>query len=67
MDKHCKVCGDKIHPKRVLLGYKDTCVNHSSAARYTGVVVAEGKTGDSIQIIKDPEVGRKLVELSNVY
>jgi hypothetical protein len=63
----CKVCQEEIHPLRVKMGYKTTCVKHSTAERYTGFVVADSKTADSIQIIKDPEVGRKLVELSNVY
>ncbi len=67
MERKCKVCNQTIHPKRVALGYPDTCVNHSTAARYTGLVVADGKSGDQIQVIKDPEIGKKLVGLSNVY
>ncbi len=67
MQKTCKVCHTVIHPKRVALGYKDTCVNHSSAQKFTGIVVADGKTGDSIQVIRDPEVGKQLMQLSNVY
>jgi hypothetical protein len=63
----CKVCQEEIHPLRVKMGYKTTCVKHSTSERYTGFVVADSKTADSIQIIKDPEVGRKLVEMSNVY
>jgi hypothetical protein len=67
MQKNCKVCGEAIHPLRVKMGYSTSCVKHSTAERYTGFVVADHKTADTIQIIKDPEVGRKLVELSNVY
>jgi hypothetical protein len=63
----CKICREEIHPLRVKMGYSTTCVNHSTAERYTGIVVADHKTADSIQVIKDPEVGRKLMELSNVY
>ena len=63
----CKVCQEEIHPLRVKLGYKTTCVKHSTSERYTGIVVADHKTADSIQIIKDPEIGRQLVEMSNVY
>jgi hypothetical protein len=67
IERKCKVCQEVIHPLRVTMGYSTTCVKHSTAERYTGVVVADHKTADSIQIIKDPEVGRKLMELSNVY
>ena len=63
----CKVCQEEIHPLRVKMGYKTTCVKHSTSERYTGFVVTDGKTADAIQIIKDPEIGRQLVEMSNVY
>ena len=62
--KYCKVCSAGIHPKRVALGYSTTCVNHSTAERFTGHLVVDGKTDYSIQIIKDPEVGRKLKQLA---
>lgn len=67
IEKKCKVCNEVIHPLRVKMGYNATCVKHSTAERYTGFVVADHKTADSIQIIKDPEIGKKLVELSNTY
>ena len=50
--KYCKVCSTEIHPKRVALGYSTTCVNHSTAERFTGHLVVDGKTDYSIQIIK---------------
>jgi len=62
--KYCKVCSSETHPKRVALGYSTTCVNHSTAERFTGHLVVDGKTDYSIQIIKDPEVGRKLKQLA---
>jgi hypothetical protein len=62
--KYCKVCSTEIHPKRVALGYSTTCVNHSTAERFTGHLVVDGKTDYSIQIIKDPAIGRKLKELA---
>jgi len=65
--KYCKVCQKEIHPKRVALGYGTTCVDHSSAERYTGIVAAGSKNDFEVQIIKDPEIGRKLVQLSNIY
>jgi hypothetical protein len=61
--KYCKVCNKEIHPKRVALGYPDTCVDHSTAQKFTGHLVVDGKTDYSIQIIKDPEVGKKLKQL----
>jgi len=65
--KYCKVCQKEIHPKRVALGYGTTCVDHSSAERYTGIVAAGSKNDFEVQIIKDSEIGRKLVRLSNIY
>ena len=65
--KYCKVCQKEIHPKRVALGYATTCVDHSSAERYTGIVAAGSKNDFEVQIIKDPEIGRQLVQLSNIY
>jgi hypothetical protein len=61
------VCQKEIHPKRVALGYGTTCVDHSSAERYTGIVAAGSKNDFEVQIIKDPEIGRQLVQLSNIY
>ena len=65
--KYCKVCQKEIHPKRVALGYGTTCVDHSSAERYIGIVAAGSKNDFEVQIIKDPEIGRQLVQLSNIY
>ena len=62
--KYCKVCNKEIHPKRVALGYGTTCVDHSTAERFTGHLIVDGKTDYSIQIIKDPEIGKKLKQLA---
>jgi hypothetical protein len=67
MKKYCKVCGTEIHPKRVALGYSTSCVKHSTAERYTGIVAAGSKNDFEVLIIKDPELGKKLVEMSNIY
>ena len=67
MAKYCKVCGKEIHPKRVELGYATTCVSHSTAERYTGVIAADGKTDYDIHIIKDPEAAKRIAQLSNIY
>ena len=64
---NCKVCGVSIPERRVKLGYKDTCVNHSTQQRYTGLVSAVGKTDYEVVIVKDPEVAKHLVSLSNIY
>lgn len=64
---YCKVCQSEIPQKRVELGYGDTCVNHSSAQRYTGIIASSGKSDYEIAIVKDPEQARHLVELSNIY
>ena len=64
---NCKVCGTEIHEKRVALGYKTTCVNHSQAERFSAVICADGKSDYEVHIIRDPETAKHIVELSNVY
>lgn len=65
--KYCKVCGTEIHPRRVALGYSTTCVNHSTASKYTGVVAAGSKNDFEVHVIKDPEIAKELVKMSNIY
>ena len=65
--KYCKVCGTEIHPRRVALGYSTTCVNHSTASKYTGVVAAGSKNDFEVHVIKDPELAKELVKMSNIY
>jgi hypothetical protein len=63
---YCKVCNSPIHPKRVELGYKTTCVNHSEAKKFTGLIVTEGKESEeisSIQVIRDPKVAEEIERL----
>lgn len=67
MKKYCKVCGTEIHPKRVALGYSTSCVKHSTAERYTGIVAAGSKNDFEVHVIKDPELGKRLVDMSNIY
>ncbi len=64
---YCKVCQSQIPQKRVELGYRDTCVNHSSAQRYTGVIASSGKSDYEIAIVNDPAAAKHIVELSNIY
>lgn len=67
MAKYCKVCGEQIHPKRVELGYGTTCVKHSTAERYSGIIAAGSKNDFEVHVIKDPEVARELMRMSNIY
>lgn len=64
---YCKVCQTEIPSKRVELGYKDTCVNHSSAQRYSGVIAATGKSDYELAIVKDIEQAKHIAQLSNIY
>ena len=67
MKKYCKVCGTEIHPKRVALGYSTSCVNHSTAERYTGIVAAGSKSDFEVHVIKDSKVAKELIKMSGVY
>jgi hypothetical protein len=67
MTKYCKVCGTEIHPRRVALGYSTTCVNHSTSSKYTGIIAAGSKNDFEVHIIKDPEVAKELIKMSNIY
>ena len=61
--KYCKVCNEPIHPKRVELGYPDTCVNHSAATKYVGFVAGSGKVDYEISIVRDPETAQHMQKL----
>lgn len=67
MKKYCKVCGIEIHPKRVALGYSTSCIKHSTAERYTGIVAAGSKNDFEVHVIKDSKVAKELVKMSNIY
>ena len=62
--KYCKVCQKEIPAKRVALGYKDTCVEHSNAFKYVGLVAASGKCDYEISIIRDKETAEHMQRLS---
>jgi len=65
---YCKVCDTPIHPKRVQLGYKDTCVNHSETKKFVGLLVTEGKESEevsSIQVIRDPNLAQEINRLKS--
>ena len=60
----CKVCKQPIPEKRVALGFKTTCVNHSTTARFSGHVVADHKSTTWLNIIRDQETARHIHKLS---
>jgi hypothetical protein len=62
--KYCRVCGTEIPIGRVKLGYSTSCVNHSSAERYTAFIAADQKTDYETHIVRDPEVAKKMAKLS---
>jgi hypothetical protein len=53
--KTCKSCGKDLHPQRAQLGFS-VCTSCSTEERWSGVPVVNHKTGNEIQIVKDPEV-----------
>jgi len=59
---YCK-CSTRIPEPRLKLGYK-TCVSCSTEARWSGVPVINHKTGNEIQIVKDPEVAAEFLAKS---
>jgi hypothetical protein len=61
--KYCKVCQKAIPEKRVQLGYKDTCVEHSDAFKYVSFVAGAGKVDYEICIVKDQETAEHMKRL----
>lgn len=59
VSKKCPNCGKPIPKERLDMGFA-VCVNCSTEKKYGYIHVFEGKTANTIQIIKDPE---KAVEL----
>ncbi len=64
--KYCKVCDVEIHPKRVALGYRDTCVNHSLTEKYTGHITETCSETYEVVVIKNPETAKELRRLSSI-
>ena len=59
----CK-CGSELPAPRIKLGYK-SCVSCSTEARWTVVPVNYHKTGNTAEIIKDPEVAADFLFMSS--
>ena len=62
--KFCKICNKSIDPRRVKLGFGETCVQHSGMERYTSFISTSAKTDYETIIVRDPEVGKHLKQLS---
>jgi hypothetical protein len=60
---NCKHCGNLIPEKRVDMGYRE-CVNCSTVTKWSGAAVNYHKTGNTTEIIKDPEVAREFAYMS---
>lgn len=54
----CK-CGEKIPKERIKLGYNN-CIKCSTEEKYGFIHIFEGKTANTIQVIKDPEKAQEL-------
>jgi hypothetical protein len=52
--KHFCVCGNEIADGRYKLGYR-TCLDCSSEKKWSGIQIVYHKTGNDIQIVKDPD------------
>jgi hypothetical protein len=59
----CK-CGDEIPKGRLKLGYK-VCVNCSTESKWSVVQVNYHKTGNTTEVIKDPEVAADFAFMSS--
>jgi len=66
MSKYCKVCSKEIPEKRVQLGYRDTCVEHSNAFKYVGFVSGTNKVDYEISIVRDRETADHMQHLSEM-
>ena len=64
--KYCKVCQQAIPEKRVELGFKDTCVEHSNAFKYVGFIAGAGKVDYEISIVRDRETADYMQHLSEM-
>ena len=66
MSRFCKVCSKVIPERRVELGFKDTCVEHSNVFKYVGFVAGAGKVDYEISIVRDRETANHMQHLSEM-
>jgi hypothetical protein len=63
---NCKSCGSVIPFKRLeIIPGCTTCVNCSSEAKFSGVPVINHKTGNEVQVVKDPEAAKEFLKKSS--
>jgi hypothetical protein len=63
---NCKTCGNSIPFKRLeIIPGCTTCVNCSSESKFSGVPVINHKTGNEVQVVKDPEVAKEFLKKSS--
>jgi hypothetical protein len=64
--KYCVVCKELIPDKRLkILPTTTTCVLHSNAYKYSGRMVIHHKTGNEIEIYKDPKLAKEMFRLDS--
>lgn len=63
----CRVCDREIHPKRIALGYIDTCVDHSNTEKYVGRITEIDVETYEIEVIRDVKIAKELRRLEKVY
>lgn len=60
---NCRKCGNLIPPKRIqALTGCTTCTSCSSEAKFSGVPVINHKTGNEVQVVKDPDVAKEFLK-----
>lgn len=66
MSKSCKCCSQQIPEARIkALPHVEYCVNCSSETRWSSVPIINHKTGNTIEVVKDPEVAAEFHRLSS--
>jgi hypothetical protein len=64
--KYCIVCNEKIPAGRLkALPSARTCISHSNTFKYAGRMVIHHKTGNEIEIYKDPELAKEMFRLDS--
>ena len=58
----CK-CGETVHSVRTAAGYR-TCVKCSTESKWGSVQVIYHKTGNTIEIVKDPELAAQVNQMA---
>ena len=62
---NCKVCSEPIPAVRIqCIPGVDTCVKCSEESKYSAIPIIHHKTGNTIEIIKDPEVAKEFRKVS---